>query len=251
MRNVRHVLATGSLLAAGCGGYHSEYAPPADGRPRLVWRDDGPVMVMANEEGTDLDNWGPPGCMQAVDEALTSSSNGSSRLSGSPSVHIVPSTSGGFWVPAPAAPASRVSGTPHLGGARVGATPHLGGARVGATPHLGGARVGASPRVSGSGARSSGGGRSGGGGSGGASSGGGSGGGSSGGGSGEGVAYAAIIAAAVAIVALPFVTLSLALSRPEPESATATAIDSFNAHTDLARMAGSPCDDTVVEGDVE
>lgn len=35
-------------LAIGCGGYTSEYVPPPDGRPRLVWQDNKVVAVQAN-----------------------------------------------------------------------------------------------------------------------------------------------------------------------------------------------------------
>lgn len=36
-----------AALVAGCGGYTSEYVPPPDGRPRLVWQDNKVVPTMA------------------------------------------------------------------------------------------------------------------------------------------------------------------------------------------------------------
>lgn len=35
-------------LVIGCGGYTSQYVPPPDGRPRLVWQDNKVVAVQAN-----------------------------------------------------------------------------------------------------------------------------------------------------------------------------------------------------------
>lgn len=89
----------------------------------------------------------------------------------------------------------------------------------------------------------SGGGRSGGGSLGGLGSGGG------GGGSGD-LGKAAIVLVVVAIATLPFIALGLAVGRPEPEGQVAAAIDQVNAHTDLARTEGSPCDELVVAGEV-
>lgn len=34
-------------LVMGCGGYTSEYVPPADGRPRLLWEDNKVVVTQA------------------------------------------------------------------------------------------------------------------------------------------------------------------------------------------------------------
>jgi len=42
------VLPASALLATGCGGYTSEYLPPQDGRPRLVWADNKVVPMIAN-----------------------------------------------------------------------------------------------------------------------------------------------------------------------------------------------------------
>lgn len=49
-----------ALAAVGCGGYTSEYVPPPDGRPRLVWQDNKVVPMIANEV--------PGTCIGAVDE---------------------------------------------------------------------------------------------------------------------------------------------------------------------------------------
>jgi hypothetical protein len=80
--------------------------------------------------------------------------------------------------------------------------------------------------------------RSGGGPSSGASSSGGVGG---GGGSGGFDKEAAVILAVIAIVALPAITLGLALGRPEPEKEVSEVLDRVNLYNDLARSPGSPC----------
>lgn len=73
------------------------------------------------------------------------------------------------------------------------------------------------------------------------------GGGSSGGGGDLG--KAAVVVVVLAIATLPFIALGLAVGRPEPEGEVAVAIDTVNAHTDLARSEGSPCDEMVVAGE--
>lgn len=73
---------------------------------------------------------------------------------------------------------------------------------------------------------------------------------SGGGGSGD-LGKGAIVLVVVAIASLPFIALGLALGRPEPEAASALAIDQVNAHTDLARTQGSACDEVVVAGQVD
>lgn len=69
---------------------------------------------------------------------------------------------------------------------------------------------------------------------------GGGGGGSSGGGSGIDK-EAAVILAVIAIVALPAITLGLALGRPEPEKEVADVLDRVNLYNDLVRSPESPC----------
>jgi hypothetical protein len=71
-----------------------------------------------------------------------------------------------------------------------------------------------------------------------------------GGGSGKGLGEAVLLAVVLAIVVLPFVAVGLASARPEPEKEVAAAIDRVNAHTDLARSEGSPCDELLVAGEV-
>lgn len=71
-----------------------------------------------------------------------------------------------------------------------------------------------------------------------------------GGGGGKGVGEAVLLAVVLAIVVLPFVAVGLAAGRPEPEKEVAAAIDRVNAHTDLARTEGSPCDELLVAGEV-
>ncbi len=75
-------------------------------------------------------------------------------------------------------------------------------------------------------------------------------GGGGGGGSNGDLGKAAIVLVVVAIASLPFIALGLAVGRPEPEGNVAAAIDQVNAHTDLARSEGSPCDELVVAGEV-
>lgn len=73
-------------------------------------------------------------------------------------------------------------------------------------------------------------------------------GGGGGGGSGD-LGKAAVVVVVLAIATLPFIALGLAVGRPEPEGEVAAAIDNVNAHTDLARSEGSPCDEMIVAGE--
>lgn len=186
---------------AACGGYTSEYEPPADGRPRLVWRDDGPVAVMANKM--------PEECAREVDSLLSTgalpSDAGSSTSSGGTGpdvggggvrIHGPTLATGHFWTPTHIVALPRLPFVP---------VPH---------PILSFSSGG-----SGSGKLDM-----------------------KGGDLGEGIVYLL----AIAVIALPFITLSLAVSRPEPEASTASEIDYFNAQTDLARVQGSACDEVVV-----
>jgi hypothetical protein len=52
---------------------------------------------------------------------------------------------------------------------------------------------------------------------------------------------AAVILAVIAVVALPAITLGLALGRPEPEKEVSEVLDRVNLYNDLARSQGSPC----------
>lgn len=68
--------------------------------------------------------------------------------------------------------------------------------------------------------------------------------GSSGGGGGGGggdIGKAAVVLVVVAMLTLPFITLGLGLSRPEPEETVSREIDKVNAFNDLARLSDSPC----------
>lgn len=49
------------------------------------------------------------------------------------------------------------------------------------------------------------------------------------------------IAVVAALIALPIITIGLALGRPEPEKAVAREIDQANRFNDLARVSGTPC----------
>lgn len=64
----------------GCGGYTSEYVPPPDGRPRLVWQDNKPVPMIANGV--------PAACSAAVDGLL-----------GGGSYPVRGRTRGGYYAP--------------------------------------------------------------------------------------------------------------------------------------------------------
>lgn len=70
-----------ALLATGCGGYTSEYVPPPDGRPRLVWQDNKVVPMISNPV--------PAACSDAVDSV----ENGGAG-------HVVRGrVSGGYYTP--------------------------------------------------------------------------------------------------------------------------------------------------------
>lgn len=69
-----------ALLATGCGGYTSEYIPPPDGRPRLVWQDNKVVPMISNPV--------PGNCSAAVDDLAD---GGSGRVRGR--------TRGGYYTP--------------------------------------------------------------------------------------------------------------------------------------------------------
>lgn len=60
LRFLALLLPGAGLLATGCGGYTSEYVPPQDGRPRLLWQDNKVVPVIANGV--------PQSCTDAVGE---------------------------------------------------------------------------------------------------------------------------------------------------------------------------------------
>ena len=71
-------------LVMGCGGYTSEYVPPADGRPRLLWEDNKVVVTQAGAV--------PANCSAEVN-ALTG---------GDTSVRVAARGGGGggvYWVP--------------------------------------------------------------------------------------------------------------------------------------------------------
>ncbi|MCC6523590.1 MAG: hypothetical protein IT373_13115 [Polyangiaceae bacterium] len=52
---------------------------------------------------------------------------------------------------------------------------------------------------------------------------------------------AAVVLAVLAILAMPGITIGLAVGRPEPEQDVAYAIDTVNAYNDLARYPGTAC----------
>lgn len=189
-----------AVLATGCGGYTSSYVPPADGRPRVVWSDDKPVGMMANEV--------PAQCQASVDNLAGGGNENVGRRVSTGTV------SGGYYVPHHVI-------IVHGGPAYVPPVPH--------PVHIGGGHGGGSH--GGGGFLGGGGGHSGGGGNG-------------------DLGKGAIVLVVLAIASLPFIALGLAAGRPEPEAESAAAIDQVNAHTDLARTQGSPCDEVVVAGQV-
>jgi hypothetical protein len=112
-------LPTIVALACGCGGYMSEYVPPPDGRPRLVWQDNKVVPMTANAV--------PGNCTAAVDDMA---SGASPRTIGRP-------TGGTYYVPV------RTIVVVHAGGPGYVPIPHpLGGLSVsgggGGIGHIGG-----------------------------------------------------------------------------------------------------------------
>jgi hypothetical protein len=87
-----------ATLVMGCGGYTSEYVPPPDGRPRLVWSDDKPVPMISNPV--------PQACSDAVQGTLLGT--GAVPVGG---VHVGGGhVSGGYYHPV------RVVGVVHVGG---------------------------------------------------------------------------------------------------------------------------------------
>jgi hypothetical protein len=98
-----------AAMVMGCGGYNSNYVPPADGRPRLVWQDNKVVPMSANAI--------PAQCSSETD----------ALLGGSGSVPVSRYVGGGggggvrFWVPVRTVAVVRVNGPiiapiPRLGG---------------------------------------------------------------------------------------------------------------------------------------
>lgn len=91
------LLLPGIAALVGCGGYTSQYVPPPDGRPRLVWSDDKPVPMIAHPV--------PSECTEAV-ERLTGGSGLVTIGSHVGGGHV----SGGYYHPV------RVVGVVHVGG---------------------------------------------------------------------------------------------------------------------------------------
>lgn len=120
-------------MVIGCGGYTSEYVPPPDGRPRLVWQDNKVVPMMANAM--------PAPCSSEVD----------ALLGGSGSVRVPRSYSGGgtYWVPVRTVAVVRVHGPVPLplprasfgGSGGVGGIGKLGGGGGGGGGDLGKAAI--------------------------------------------------------------------------------------------------------------
>lgn len=202
-------LAATSAILGGCGGYVSEYVPPPDGLPRPVAMGDSVSSVI----GTPV----PAQC----DEEVAKVVGGSAELpSGPPRVTV--------WSPTVV--------VVHAGGPRHVHAPGAIGRPTTVVHSHGGGGSGASVRTHGAGSS----GRSGSGGL----SGLGGGGGSSGGGD---LGKAVIVVAVAAVLTLPFISLGLAVGRPEPEKEVAAQIDYVNAQRDLARSVGSPCDAVMVQ----
>jgi len=197
------IFAVGSLgILAGCGSYTSSYVAPNDGRARVLWDEDRAVASLPSESSH-------PDCSEAVRNLPAEPEQYSTYYGGGGGVRVYYRP----WIIVRPAPVVIV------GSGRVGSTPGT-VSRAPATPTVSGSKGGGS--------------------SGGGSTGGSSGGGGGGGGNGD-LGKAAIVIAVVALVVLPIITLSLGLTRPEPEGAVASAIDEVNAYNDLARLPGSPC----------
>lgn len=211
----------GLSALSGCGGYTSEYEPPADGRARPVWIDDKVVVQYGGGPP-------PPTCVDAIAGAKSFGVQGGT-------VHV----SGGFWVPVyygPRIAVLSVGVAPPLrplvllplslptwtGSGRIGAAPLGPGggapARVGAMPKPGGS-MGRAPSSSSPKGSSSGGGKAGGG----------------------DLGKAAVVLVVVALVAMPIIAIALATGRPENEDETAKVIDTVHAYNDLARSGDNPC----------
>ncbi|MDI1482510.1 hypothetical protein [Polyangium sp. y55x31] len=206
------IFVAGSLgILSGCGSYTSDYVPPQDGRARVLWDDDHVVASMPSEISK-------PNCSEAVRNLPADPKEYSTYYGGSTGVvYYRP------WIRIRPAPLIIVSS----GGAS-NAPRTI--SRAPADPTVGGSSGGSSGSFSGPGG---GGGVKGGGGK--------SGGGGGGGGGGGDLGKAAVVLAVVALLTLPIITLSLGLSRPEPEGDVANAIDEVNAYNDLARLPDSPC----------
>lgn len=209
------IFVAGSLgILSGCGSYTSDYVPPKDGRARVVWVDDRAVASLPSEALG-------PGCSEAVRNMPADPAQYSTYYGGSSGVvYYRP------WIRVRPAPLIIVSSG---GASNAPRSVH----RTPAAATVGGSSGGGSGSISGPGGSSSG-------------KSGGSGGG--GGGGGGDLGKAAVVLAVVALLTLPIITLSLGLSRPEPEGDVANAIDDVNAYNDLARLPDSPC--TVVPAEV-
>jgi hypothetical protein len=206
LRRLYLLIPLGVMLGplAGCT-YSSDYVPPQDGRARAVWaRDKVVASLPAAEE-------------RCIDETLAVAAGRPEHVRvvgtrtvvrGGPSIVI--------WAPLPAGHVYTSSGprVHHVDAVRTVATPTPRpppGGPVG-RPAGGGPR--SSPQVPhGSG-------------------------GSSGGADAAAIAAAAAV---VVIVAMPAITLGLALSSPGDPKASAAATDRVSAYNDLARTQGSPC----------
>ncbi|MDI3291101.1 hypothetical protein [Polyangium sp. 15x6] len=199
------IFVAGSLgILSGCGSYTSDYVPPQDGRARVLWDDDRVVASLPSEVSG-------PGCSEAIRNLPADPGQYSTYYGGSTGVvYYRP------WIIVRRAPVVIVGSG---GGSSATRTIH----RTPAAPTVGGS----SASISGPGGGKSGGGKSGGGGG--------------GGGGGGDLGKAAVVLAVVALLTLPIITLSLGLTRPEPEGDVANAIDEVNAYNDLARLPGSPC----------
>lgn len=84
-----------AALLMGCGGYQSQYIPPADGRPRLVWDDNKVVPTMANVA--------PSECTAAVEQVV----DGGTRKGRS-----YGRVTGGYYVPVHTVTVVHVHGPP-------------------------------------------------------------------------------------------------------------------------------------------
>ncbi|MDC3958394.1 hypothetical protein [Polyangium jinanense] len=207
------IFVAGSLgILSGCGSYTSDYVPPKDGRARVLWDDDRVVASLPSEVSGR-------GCSEAIRNLPADPAQYSTYYGGSTGVvYYRP------WIIVRPAPVVIVGS-----GGGVSNAPRT----IHRTPADATVR---SPSGGGSGSISGPGG-----GGGGGKSGGSSGGGGGGGGGGGDWGKAAVVVAVVALLTLPIITLSLGLTRPEPEGDVANAIDEVNAYNDLARLPGSPC----------
>jgi hypothetical protein len=210
-------LALFTLLLGACS-YSSRYAPPADGRARVVWTGSDVALDVSRPDA-------PPGCAEQL-----------KLMSGTMQLHLSPSSvlpataasepvgpvrmvgpSGGFWVPRYYGPRLIVVG---------GAPPIL--HPVVFSPSLTLARAFASSFASSGSvhvpAPSSGGFRLGGG----------------SGGSGD-AGKVLVYVAVIMLLILPALDLGLALYRPETERLAAQVTDQVNAYNDLARTFGTFC----------